>query len=709
MKRITPLLLCALLFSFDALTAQVRWEQLSGPEGGGVRSTAIAPDGSIYATIDRRGLFRSTDDGATWSRVAGLTLKSDDYARIFITRTGTLLLPRYQATAFRSSDGGATWDSLDVTLDWSVAPARDSSGGIIAVGKRELLRSTDDGLSWRRLGEPLQPDITALGIGSNGEIVLGLVPIGGAVGTSTDLGATWRVVNLGNDQTSAPTSIVALPDGRLLAAVPGEGFHQSSDVGATWIRLPLIPQRFYNILALRPDGRLLVATYDSLFVSDEAMTSLTPYGPPANTLSISTLVPLRDGRLLVGTQSAGFYVTSGDRWRRSSRGLPPEGIATLAASPDGTIYTIGWSQRLLSSTDVGETWTEPNEQAVEPPYFAVHPSGALFAAMYQYPRGGVRRSTDRGMTWTGTGDSIATEVVVGLYVGPSGTVYAGVDRGEESFFSSTTDGLFRTTDLGATWTTIGVGMERRTARHIAELADGTLLLATNHEVMRLDPGATTWVQRTSGLDTRGPINALVVDRLGNLFAPTSHGLYRSIDRGDSWHRVATTIPDSSFLALLALPDGRIVTATGDRGMWGSSNDGGDWLQLGDVPAPLGFSALMIDSAGHIFAGSPEFGIFRLEGSFGAVPPDAPSIGRLAIHPNPATSAATVTVTLASPSDVGVSIHAIDGGRVMSIAPQSVSAGTHRLTIDPSELPAGTYVVRVESATWSQEGTLVVVR
>lgn len=622
MKRITPVLLVATVIACNALvvSAQTRWQRLPGPEGGGVRSTATAPDGSIYAAIERRGLFRSSDDGSTWSQVSVPALKRDDYLHVFITRAGSLLLNRYKAAPLRSTDGGATWDSLDIAPDWSTPLANDSSGGIIAVAGRELLRSTDDGASWRRIGEPIAPDITTLAIGARGEIVIGLLPSGGAVGTSTDMGVTWRVVMLGSDQTSAPTSIVAPPDGALVAVVPGDSLFRSDDAGVSWTRAPQIAPRYYVVTAMRPDGRLLVATYDSLFLSDVTLTSLEPYGPPSRTLGISTLVPLRDGGLLAGTSGSGVYTIDAGRWRRTSSGLPPAGSTTLAAAADGMIYSMGWNQRLFASNDAGATWTEPNEQAVEPPILAVHPSGALFSAMYHYPRGGVRRSTDRGLTWSETGDSIATEVVVSLFVGRGGAVYAGVDRGEESFFSSSTDGLFRTTDLGTTWTTVGVGMERRTARHIAELEDGTLLFATNHDIMRLDPGASTWVQRTSGLDTRGPINALVVDRLGAVLAATDRGLFRSVDRAGSWQRVATTVPDSSFRSILALPDGRIIVSTSNSGTWISTNDGGDWSRLGEPAIEGGFDALTVDRDGRIFGASADLGIFRLDGS-SAVPAD----------------------------------------------------------------------------------------
>lgn len=611
-------LLAAAFLALQSLPifAQPQWELLAGPEGGAIRSMATARDGRIYTTVDRKGLFSSIDGGALWTRTPTPDLGGDDYGRIHVTSAGSLLLIRHQAPPLRSTDDGATWMPIDAALDWMTPLATDSSGGIVGSGGRELLRSTDDGASWNRLGEPFAWDITTVAVAPDGALVLGLLPSGGAVGVSTDMGITWQVELLDDDQSAAPISLAFLPDGGILAGGFG-GIFLSEDRGLTWSQQHRVEQRRYSQFLRTLDGELVVVTSDGLFLVSAAGSTLTPYGAPTGTLAVSAITLLPGGRPLIGTYDAGMYVGEGARWRRSSRGLPPAAIGALVASTDRALYAIGWSTRFYASTDNGTTWSEPNEQALSQPLLAVDADGMLFSAPYPQPSTGVTRSTDRGATWSPIGDSIAPEVVVSLHVAHDGRIFAGVDRGEESFFSSETDGLFLSTDRGATWRTIGAGMERRTARSITELADGTLFLASSHDVMRLDAGDGFWRDASNGLDTREHINAMVSDAQDRLFTATQHGLFRSLDRGESWQMIATDVADSSFRSLLVTGTGRIVASTSSQGVWTSDDGGETWSLLGGASSPLAIERLVVDAAGVLFAVNPMVGIYRLDAATAA--------------------------------------------------------------------------------------------
>src|SRR5688500_6215719 len=106
MKTLAPVLAtAAFLLSFCIpLSAQTfNWEHLSGPEGGSVNSLARTPDGTLFATLDREGVYASTDAGASWTLVA----RHDEQGwsgLIHATRAGTLLLSGRDSTILRSTD-----------------------------------------------------------------------------------------------------------------------------------------------------------------------------------------------------------------------------------------------------------------------------------------------------------------------------------------------------------------------------------------------------------------------------------------------------------------------------------------------------------------------------------------------------------------------------------------------------------------------------
>jgi hypothetical protein len=68
-----------------------------------------------------------------------------------------------------------------------------------------------------------------------------------------------------------------------------------------------------------------------------------------------------------------------------------------------------------------------------------------------------------------------------------------------------------------------------------------------------------------------------------LYAGAEHqGLYRSVDRGESWQKVE--LPVSAINALvISLQDGRLLAAT-DTGLYGSDDQGQRWACLLDRPS-----------------------------------------------------------------------------------------------------------------------------
>lgn len=70
-----------------------------------------------------------------------------------------------------------------------------------------------------------------------------------------------------------------------------------------------------------------------------------------------------------------------------------------------------------------------------------------------------------------------------------------------------------------------------------------------------------------------------------------------------------------------------------------------------------------------------------------------SDGRLHLSPNPAGTAATLTLTLADASAVRVTVHDLLGRTVAQIASGVLESGTHRLSVPVTGLAPGVYVVR----------------
>ena len=66
------------------------------------------------------------------------------------------------------------------------------------------------------------------------------------------------------------------------------------------------------------------------------------------------------------------------------------------------------------------------------------------------------------------------------------------------------------------------------------------------------------------------------------------------------------------------------------------------------------------------------------------------------RPNPVADAAKMPFTLEVASDVQVSVYDLLGRQVAQLADRSFGAGAHELSLDASDLSAGTYVVRLST-------------
>lgn len=209
-----------------------RWKQVPSLEGADAMGWAATSDSVLVG--GHPGLYRSTDDGASFLRVTGAGAVPDVHALGGVGSTVYLASP--QAGLLASADGGRNWQVRNPQVGRSfmgtilvdpkntqrlVAP--DMSGG--------LTTSTDGGRSWEALGGPMGA-MAAAWKPTNTKEILAVGMEGGV--RSTDGGTTWHRVEL-------PRGTSALSydsTGRILYAGVLDGerarTYRSSNDGTTW-------------------------------------------------------------------------------------------------------------------------------------------------------------------------------------------------------------------------------------------------------------------------------------------------------------------------------------------------------------------------------------------------------------------------------------------------------------------------------------------
>jgi hypothetical protein len=265
---------------------------------------------------------------------------------------------------FRSTDDGATWTSLGHFRPHTLAQSLtvDTAGAIfagdVALG---VFRSTDGGQHW---SESLVTEgCNSLAAHPAGWLFAGLTYTGnGKVHRSSDGGATWNPVPLPDASGSFATECFGFGDQQEIYAGTIDGFYRSTDFGASWSRHNSgLLSTHIRVMAVAPDQDLYIhsnysAQIDGLYRStDRGFTwqrtgDATPY--------VSALVVAPGGDLF-GTEDNAVYRSSdhGVTWAAFGGGISPfESFTSLLMTPGGWLLAGGRNvyRTLLTATDVHE-------------------------------------------------------------------------------------------------------------------------------------------------------------------------------------------------------------------------------------------------------------------------------------------------------------------------------------------------------------------
>ena len=311
--------------------------------------------GSIFACTSE-GINASTDGGDSWELRNSARVSS-----IAGRRTGELIFP-----GLLSFDGGRTMLGMEMRgMPGFVNPdarAIISEDSLLAGHNfNGVFSSKDSGRTWQQ-GRLVNSNIHSLCATSDNAVYAGMYKQG--VYRSTDRGNQWEYAGLSEYDIThlrkAPGDILYAAGMYKFASDVGARLFVSTDHGNTWVRNHGSGWAYeIHDIAIQPDGGVWLATMAGIeFSSDRGVTWTVPLS-----------------------------------WARFG-----EGRTSIAIAPNGTLFTGGLTQGLLSSSDRGVTWKhvklDPSDSLVQT--LAVHPlNGSVFAST----RSAVYRSSDNGERW----------------------------------------------------------------------------------------------------------------------------------------------------------------------------------------------------------------------------------------------------------------------------------------------------------------------
>ena len=567
----------------------------------------VAALGHAYGPNEERGVFRSTDGGATWTKVlyrgpavgaADLAL-SPDNPDILLAAMWEAHRPPWSTYApiggpgsglFRSNDGGKTWQQLLGNglpeAPWgragvAIAPGTRGARMYAAIDAKEsgLYRSDDGGDSWTRVNK--DPRITSrawyfscITVDPNDSGVVYIPNV-----------AVYKLANGGKDLSilrGAPGG----DDYHQLWADPANSMHMvlGTDQGTTvtlnggitwssWYNQPT--GQFYHVIT---DNAFPYNVYGAQQDSGTAATpSRTGHGQ----------IDLRDWFTVGGSESGYvaldakdpdvFYVsgTYGSLYRFDRRMMQSQNIAPSPQSP-------GLAEE-ISERKFRDPWTPV---LVTSP---AQPSALYFGTQF------VLKSIDGGLHWqTISPDLTGSARKQGEKPEGPTTVENAKERGYGVVYSITpaplsaaqiwagsdTGVVHITRNAGASWSDVtppGLSdWSKVTAIEAGHFAPGTAYVAVDRHhlddmrpyLYRTHDFGKNWQLITAGIAPDAFLNSIREDpkRAGLLFAGTELGVYVSFDDGANWQPIQMNLPVTSVRDLV-IHENDLVIATHGRGFW----------------------------------------------------------------------------------------------------------------------------------------------
>ena len=593
------------------------------------------------------GIYKSTDGGATWrnmglgsaQQIGSVIIDPKDENRVFVAALGHPYGPNEERGVYRSTDGGATWrrllykdentGAIQVEFDpnnsqiiyadlWAARQGPWENGAWQGPASG-LYKSTDGGETWRQLTKGLptfEQGLGRIGIGisaSNSNVIYATVdasPQMGGVYRSDDAGESWR--KLSGDgrlwgRGSDFAEIKVHPKDSETIFVANIASYKSTDGGKSFRAFRGAPggddyHRMW-INPRNPDIMLFATDQGAIITVNGGETWSSWYNQPTAQfyhVSTDTRFPywVYGGQQESGSAAVASRGDYGAITWRDWRTVGVEEYGYVAPDPlnpniiyGGKITRYDWA--------TGQVQNIAPEAVRSGKYRFLRTAPVIFSPVDRrtlYFAGNVLfKTTNGGASWDVISPDLSRErwdvpENIGVYrtadmatMPRRGVIYtvAPSFKNLNTIWAGTDDGLIHITrDGGKNWKDI-TPMDLKSWAKVSLIEashfdDDTAYAAINTfrlddlrpHIYRTHDSGKTWKHITKGIPDSGIVNAMREDpeRRGLLYAGTEQAVYVSFDDGDNWQPLRLNMPATSIRDLVIHNDD-IVVGTHGRSFW----------------------------------------------------------------------------------------------------------------------------------------------
>lgn len=568
-----------LLILILPLGGKAQWKKSETLTGGSIVSDMIVFDGNLYAAVANVGIFKSADNGSTWTQ---LTVPAQPNFTHFAISGNTLLAVSYGKTF--STLNGDQWNEGAGPDGFINDVGSDGGPNIFAATSDGLFQSGDGGVTWARNGDTrAQPAIKSVAVKGSTVWAGTDSPAAGTLLKSEDSGATWSVRSMG----TLPIKEIVVSGDDVFLNISYDAIYKSTNSGTDW----QIVRNLSNAMGTLHAGpsALYFLSFYNLYSSSNGGDTWTEKPQRIPFYNFQTLCAT-DQHVLVGLWGGGIVRTNatGDSdWTFANNGIAAHEINDLVVA--GSIIYAGLENSFIrSSADDGNTWTQMKDTygLFAGSGRALHSTGTtLFVGS---GGGGVQRSSDSGTTWALKSEGLVSKNVL-QFTSVGNAIFVGTD-----------DGVYKSLNNGDSWTKKTGEMAMLRTLY----SDGTNIYAGTYDgLFHSKDTGETWTRISSGLPHES-IGA--IQHMGAiLYAATQfNGLYKTTNYGESWEKL-----NSEYVQVLTERNNVLFMSTLDNQLLVSYDSGRTAEDVAASMPPGAISAIDFTQE-HILIGKDYSGLWK---------------------------------------------------------------------------------------------------
>lgn len=653
-----------------------------------------AVSGGLYSKSPDRGVYRSTNAGASWEKVLYVSdstsaidveVDPDDVNIVYAAMWERLRSPSYRKAAgastalYRSSDGGTTWTKSITGL-----PVNNNRLGRISIA----VAPSDPNIVYALYKSSTNPN-----------------------GNDHNFYGFYKSTNRG-------VSFSRMPDGILPGEFSGFGWYFGQlDVS------PVDPNKVYlgevDVLYTANGG----SSWENI-TNSYSSTTWDEQHPDHHTLWIN---PFNSNNIIVGNDGGVFKTWQGrDRWYKL-KDLPISQFYAMEVDYLNPARVLGGTQdngTIMTRSGGIDNWEEI--YGGDGFHCKVDPTNSMVIyACYQ--NGGLGRSDDGGNFFSGitSGLDLSRSNWSSPYildpVTPQ-TVYFGSYK------------LHKSTNKGDTWTTISPDLTKGangvlgtlTAVSAAPFIGSRVLVtgANDGKVSVSTNDGGTWTDRTGTLPNRY-VTDVVVDKVqpNRIFVTlsgynrdlTNPHVFMSTNFGETWTDISGNLPDVPVNSLIIDQQRDSVLFIGtDVGVFFTKNLGANWYVAGTgLPNSPVFDIVYHAPTQMLYAGTHGRSIFALDVSVltgieekGTNPVSFELKGN---YPNPFNPSTKIEFSVASRGNYTLTVFNANGEEVATLLNGEFEPGKYSAQFSGNGYTSGVYFYRLQGMGKTATGKMVLIK